>query len=329
MSDARAPAPAPVTVLTGFLGAGKTTLLNRLLRDPALAGAAVLVNEFGEIGIDHLLIEKLDEDTVLLPSGCLCCSLRGDLVRALENLEARAPSRVVVETTGLADPVPLVQTLMSHPLLVARWRLDGIVTVISAMHGVAQMEAHPTALRQAAIADRIVVSKSDLADPAPLLTRLAELNPAAQTRIARHGEIPAAALLDLGLFTARGKHADVVAWLAESALSRHIPQGRIQSFCLTWDEPLPWQGIGTCLEMMIGTQGERMLRVKGILNLIGQERPLAIHGVQHVFHEPVLLDAWPPGDDRRSRLVFITDGLDRSIVEQGFAAFIDAARTLA
>ena len=325
MSDA----PAPVTALTGFLGAGKTTLLNRLLRDPALADAAVLVNEFGEIGIDHLLIEKLDDDTVLLPSGCLCCSLRGDLVRALENLEARAPSRVVVETTGIADPVPLVQTLMSHPLLVARWRLDGIVTVISAVHGIAQMEEHPTALRQAAIAERIVVSKPDLADPAPLLARLAQINPAAQPIVARHGEVPAAALLDLGLFTARGKHADVAAWLAESALSRHIPQGRIQSFCLAWDEPLPWQGIGTCLEMMIGTQGERMLRVKGILNLIGQDRPVAIHGVQHVFHEPVLLDAWPPGDDRRSRLVFITDGLDRCIVEQGFAAFIDAARALA
>jgi G3E family GTPase len=324
--------PAPVTVLTGFLGAGKTTLLNRLLRDPALADAAVLVNEFGEIGIDHLLIEKLDEDTILLPSGCLCCSLRGDLVRALENLEARAPARVVVETTGLADPVPLLQTLMSHPLLVARWRLDGIVTVVSAVHGVAQMEQHPAALRQAAIADRIVVSKPDLADPAPLLARLVAINPAASPIVAARGEVPAASLLDVGLFDPKTKHADVAGWLRESALSRHIPAhdlrlGRIQSFCLTWDEPLPWQGVGTCLEMMIGTQGERMLRVKGILNLIGQERPVAIHGIQHVFHEPVLLDAWPD-EDRRSRIVFITDGLDRSIVEQGFAAFIDAAKVL-
>ncbi len=334
MTSPAPPPPAPVTVLTGFLGAGKTTLLNRLLRDPAMANAAVLVNEFGEIGIDHLLIEKLDDDTVLLPSGCLCCSLRGDLVRALENLEQRAPDRVVVETTGLADPVPLVQTLMSHPLLIARWRLDGIVTVISAIHGAAQMDGHTTALRQAAIADRIVVSKPDLADPAPLLARLAQLNPGAQAIVAAHGDVEAAILLDLGLFDATGKHADVAAWLRESALSRRVPAhdrqgGRIQSFCLTWDEPLPWQGVGTCLEMMIGTQGERMLRVKGILNLIGQDRPVAIHGVQHVFHEPVLLDAWPAGDDRRSRLVFITDGLDRSIVEQGFAAFIDAARVLA
>ncbi len=322
------PAPAPVTVLTGFLGAGKTTLLNRLLRDPALEGAAVLVNEFGAIGIDHLLIEKLDEDTVLLPSGCLCCSLRGDVVRALENLEARAPSRVVVETTGLADPVGLVQTLMSHPLLVPRWRLDGIVTVISAVHGLGQMDQHPTALRQAAIADRIVVSKPDLADPAPLLARLARINPAASPRVAAHGDVPARELLDLGLFDASGKTADVALWLRESALSRHIPDGRIQSFCLTWDQPLPWQGVGTCLEMMIGTQGERILRVKGLLNLIGQERPVAIHGVQHVFHEPVLLDRWPADDDRRSRIVFITDGLDRTIVEEGFAAFIDAAKVL-
>jgi G3E family GTPase len=320
-------APAPVTVLTGFLGAGKTTLLNRLLRDPALADAAVLVNEFGEIGIDHLVIEKLDNDTVLLPSGCLCCSLRGDLVRALENLDSRAPARVVVETTGLADPVPLVQTLMSHPLLVARWRLDGIVTVISAVHGIGQMEKHPAALRQVAIADRIVVSKADLADPAPLLARLAGINPAATPIIAARGEVSAAALLDVGLFDPRTKHADVAGWLRESALSRHIPDGRVQSFCLTWDEPLPWQGVGTCLEMMIGTQGERMLRVKGILNLIGQDRPVVINGIQHVFHEPLLLDAWPD-EDRRSRIVFITDGLDRSVVEQGFAAFIDAAKVL-
>lgn len=321
--------PAPVTVLTGFLGAGKTTLLNRLLHDPALGDAAVLVNEFGEIGIDHLLVGRLDEDTVLLPSGCLCCSLRGDLVLALEKLEARAPSRVVVETTGLADPVPLVQTLMSHPLLIARWRLDGIVTVISAVHGLGQLEQHPAALRQAALADRIVVSKGDLADPAPLLARLVELNPAAQPIVANFGAVPAGELLDLGLFDAKGKHRDVAAWLRESALSRHLPEGRIQSFCLTWDHPLPWQGVGACLEMMIGTQGERILRVKGVLNLAGQERPVAIHGVQHVFHEPVLLDAWPDGDDRRSRIVFITDGLDRSVVEQGFAAFIDAAKTLA
>ncbi|MCW3474141.1 CobW family GTP-binding protein [Limobrevibacterium gyesilva] len=329
----------PITVLTGFLGAGKTTLLNRLLRRPELAGTAVLVNEFGEIGLDHILVEKLDDDTALLPSGCLCCAVRGDLARALRDLLARVQAgevtRVVVETTGLADPAPIVQTLMSDVSVALRYRLDGIVTVVDAVHAMGQLDAHAEAVRQVAMADRLVLAKTDLAgDLGPLRARLKQLNPGAPLHVAVMGALDPAAILDAGLFDAAGKIADVQTWLDAEAY-RDAPRGRpdpnrhdahIQAFCLTFDEPLHWQGIGTCLEMLIGTRGESLLRVKGILNLIGQERPVAIHGVQHLFHEPVLLPAWPEGDPRTSRIVFITRDLDRETIESGLRAFEAAAR---
>ncbi len=333
----------PVSVLTGFLGAGKTTLLNRLLRRPELAGTAVLINEFGEIGLDHLLVETLDADTVLLNAGCLCCSVRGDLARALRGLEQRVAAgevrRVMIETTGLADPAPILHTLMGEAALAVRYRLDGVVTVVDAVNAAAQMDAQPEAVRQVAVADRLVLAKTDLARPdalAALIARLRRLNPAAPLLTALHGEVDPAALLECGLFDATGKIADVRAWLDAEAfaapahghphhhdVNRH--DARIQAFCLTWDRPLHWQGVGMCLEMLIATRGESLLRVKGLLNLVGQDRPLVIHGVQHLFHEPVLLPAWPPGDDRRSRLVFITRDLDRDTVAAGLRAFEQAA----
>ena len=334
----------PVSVLTGFLGAGKTTLLNRLLRRTELAGTAVLINEFGEIGLDHLLVERLDDDTVLLNAGCLCCTVRGDLSRALRGLEQRVAAgevrRVMIETTGLADPAPILHTLMGDAALAVRYRLDGVVTVVDAVNAAAQMDAQPEAVRQVAVADRLVLSKIDLARPDALVAlraRLRRLNPAAPLLSAVCGEVEPAALLECGLFDAAGKIADVRAWLDAEAfaaqgdghahhhhdLNRH--DARIQAFCLSWDRPLHWQGVGMCLEMLIATRGESLLRVKGLLNLVGQDRPVAIHGVQHLFHEPVLLPAWPPGDDRRSRLVFVTRDLDRDTVAEGLLAFEQAA----
>ena len=322
---------APVTLLTGFLGAGKTTLLNRLVRHPGMAGTAVLVNEFGEIGIDHLLVDTLDDSAVLLPSGCLCCAVRGDLARALRDLLPRVQAgevrRVVVETTGIADPVPLVHTLMGDVSVALRYRLDGVVTVVDAVLGLATLDAHDEAVRQVALADRIVLSKTDMAgDATALRARLAALNPAAPVIEAVLGEVAPEALLDCGLFGAEGKVAAVGEWLraeAYGAAGQH--SGGIESFCLTFDRPLHWQGIGTCLEMLIGTRGEALLRVKGILNLVGQERPVVINGVQHLFHSPMLLPAWPEGDPRTSRIVFITRGLDRATIEQGLMAFEAAA----
>ena len=329
----------PVTVLTGFLGAGKTTLLNHLLRQPALAGTAVLVNEFGEIGLDHLLVEKLDENTVLLNAGCLCCTVRGDLALVLRELLPRARrdeiSRVVIETTGLADPAPILATLMSDPVAASAYRLDGIVTVADAVNGDAHLDAQPEAVRQVAVADRIVLSKTDLGEATGLRERLHRLNPGAPIIVAAHGAVDAAAVLHAGLFDLDSKIPDVRRWLDAEAYAeaehhhhhhdanRH--DARIAAFCLTFEQPMQWQGVATWLDMLIATRGESLLRIKGILNVVGQERPVAIHGVQHLFHPPALLSAWPEGDPRTSRLVFITRDLPRDVIEEGLRAFNDAA----
>ncbi|MBY0333811.1 MAG: GTP-binding protein [Acetobacteraceae bacterium] len=341
------PDPIPVTLLTGFLGAGKTTLLNRLLKHPDLADTAVLVNEFGEIGLDHLLVETLDEDTVLLNAGCLCCTVRGDLVRALRDLAVRveggkAIRRVVVETTGLADPAPIIQTLMADPMVLYRYRLDGVVTLVDAATGMATLDTQMEAVKQAAVADRIVLTKSDLSTPdgvSALWSRLRALNPGAPLLNALHGDVEPEALLNCGLFDATRKHPEVTRWLDAEAYAaaahghhhHHDPNrhdARIQSFCLTFDAPLPWDGLSAWLEVLAMTRGGSVLRIKGILNLVGEDRPMAIHGVQHLFHPPVRLAAWPDGDDRRSRLVFILRDLDRAVVENGLRALVESAARL-
>jgi G3E family GTPase len=328
----------PVTVLTGFLGAGKTTLLNRLLKRPEMAGTAVLINEFGEIGLDHLLVERLDEDAVLLNAGCLCCTVRGDLVRALRDLAARERpvSRVVIETTGLADPAPILQTLMGDPMILSRYALDGVVTLVDAVTGMATLDTQDEALRQAAVADRIVLTKTDIAEPAgveALRARLATLNPGAPILAAVMGETEPAALLEAGPFDPGQKTPDVARWLGHEAQHHHHHHhdvnrhGRgIHAFCLRYEEPLPWDGLATWLEVLSMTKGQHILRMKALLNLQGQDRPVVLHGVQHLFHPPIHLPAWPEGDDRSSRLVFILRDLDRAVVEKGLDAFLDSAR---
>ncbi len=320
----------PVTVLTGFLGAGKTTVLNHLLRQRELARTAVLVNEFGEIGIDHLLVERIDETTVLLNAGCLCCTVRGDLTRVLREMLPRARrdeiSRIVIETTGLAEPVPILATLMTDPVAASSYRLDGVVTVIDAVAGEANLAERPEALRQIAVADRIVVTKTDLADPASLLQRIETINPGAPVIQACQGAIDPASILNAGLFDPARKIPDVAGWLrAEAHAHHHDHDERVTSFCLTFDRPLHWQGVGLWLEMLIRTRGKDLLRIKGILNLAGQDRPVAIHAVQHVLHPPALLPAWPEGDPRTSRIVFITQDLPRAVIEDGLRAFEAAA----
>ena len=338
----------PVTVLTGFLGAGKTTLLNHLLRQPELRRTAVLVNEFGEIGLDHLLVERLDDNTVLLNAGCLCCTVRGDLARVLRDMLPRARrdeiSRVVIETTGLADPAPILATFMSDPVAGSAYRLDGVVTVIDAVNGQSHLDSQPEAVRQVAVADRLVLSKTDLADPAPLRARLARLNPGAPVIEVRNGVIDPSVILHSGLFDPARKIPDVKSWLDADAYQAaeqghlHIHHGhdqhthdpnrhdaRIQAYCITLDKPVRWQGFGSWLEMLITTQGEKLLRLKGIVNLEGQDRPVAIHGVQHLLHPPTLLNAWPEGDPRTTRLVFITRDLPRAALEEGLRAFEAAA----
>ncbi len=341
MSDLarRPPPPFPLTVITGFLGSGKTTLLNRLLKDPALADTLVIINEFGEIGLDHLLIEKLDSDMILLSSGCLCCTIRGDLISTLEDVLRRrdndriAPfKRVVIETTGLADPAPILQTIMYHPYLMLRFRLEGVITLVDAVMGEATLDAHEEALKQAAVADRIVLTKTDLIPEADhgslagLKARLAALNPGAILLDAAKGEATAAHLLNAGLYDIEGKQPNVRQWLNAEAfedghghhdhhhdVNRH--DARIKAFCLRFAAPVDIMALDLFLEIMRNAHGAQLLRLKGIVALADDpSRPLVVHGVQHIFHSPQRLQAWPDAD-HSTRMVFILKDMEPAFVE--------------
>ena len=332
------PARIATSVLTGFLGSGKTTLLNRLLRDPRCKDAAVLVNEFGEIGIDHLLVRNVDENILRTSTGCLCCAMRGDMIGTLRDLYARREKRMVprfkrmlIETTGLADPAPILHTLMKDPLIATRFRLDGVITTVDAVNGAAQLEQQPESVKQAAMADRLLITKTDLAtgDAADALrTRLRRLNPGAKLFTAVQGDIDPSVLLDCGLYNPRTKSADVAAWLGAEAHSEVHPHdardrhavAEIQTFCMTFAAPLDWPQFVDAFQALVESHGERLLRFKGLLDIAGQPTPVVVHGVQHLFHPPVALPAWPDAD-HRSRLVVITRGLSM----QGI---LDALQTL-
>lgn len=319
----------PVSVITGFLGSGKTTLLGRLLRDPAMCRTAVIINEFGEIGLDHELIETSDESFVQLTNGCLCCNLRSDLVLTLGELAARRAAgtvppfeRVVVETTGLADPAPILHALMTDRDLCDVYALDGVVTTVDAVTGLATLQAHEVSLRQAAVADRIVLTKTDLAEAQAAATRakLAKLNPGAPVLAVVQGAIAPAALFDSGIYDVHGKHPDVRAWLAHEAVAAaggHAHQHHdedIASFCIVREEPLRAVTLALMLSALAENCGTDLLRMKGIVQVAERpEQPAVVQGVQHVYHAPVWLDAWP-SDDRRSRMVFIGRNLRESWV---------------
>jgi G3E family GTPase len=380
--------PIPLTIVTGFLGAGKTTLVNRLLKDPALADTVVIVNEFGEIGLDHLLMESVADGLVLMQSGCLCCTIRGDLVNTLEGLLRKRDNgriqpfrRVLIETTGLADPAPVLQTVMAHPYLSLRYALMGVVTLVDAVNGEATLDGQAEAVKQAAVADRLVVSKLDLVTPSParggqgrgvfsssedlpppglplagggegsaLLVRLRALNPAAPILDAR--SVGAGELLDCGPYDPTGKAPDVARWLNDEAVlaslgrrahrhadgTLHVEGGpaaaalvdvnrhdaSIRAHAFASDKAIPAQSFALFQELLRTAHGPKLLRMKGIVKIAeNPDRPAVIHGVQHVFHAPMLLDRWPDADER-TRIVFVTKDLEPTFVEGLWEAFLGA-----
>jgi G3E family GTPase len=338
-------AAIPVSVVTGFLGAGKTSLLNRLLRESELAGALVIVNEWGEIGLDHLLIERVDGDVILLSSGCLCCSLRGDLVDALRDLAVRrdegriAPfNRVVIETSGLADPAPVLHAIMADQELASRYRLAGLVTLVDAVNGVEALQNIGESVRQVALADRLAITKSDLLDAMDraarlkaLTMRLRALNPVAPIVDIAAGEFHAADLIALDPFAGA---SDLVgdrpaALRSAGALCADVPWAArhgasIGAYSLRLAAPVSASAFSLFLDLTRAALGPRLLRVKGLVALAEHpDEPLVIHGVQHIFHPPRRLKAWPD-EDRSTRIVIVVDGVDRTSIDRLWAALSGA-----
>lgn len=330
----------PVTLVTGFLGAGKTTLISKLLRHPDMDRVAVVINEIGEVGIDNDLVRMVSENVALLSNGCLCCSVRTDLQDTLRELfgERRAGripdfDRVIVETTGLADPAPVVQTLASDTMVGAHYRLDGVVTLVDAVNAESQLESAPEAERQVVLADRIFVTKTDLAGDAAfqaLHDRLRAINPQAEIRRCLHGELHPRDLVDIGLGSARADERTLrflqaldeaaqrpadAAYLGARLPRRHDPD--VRTLSLRFERPFTWTTFSAALELVLALRGKDLLRVKGIVNVEGQ--PVVVQGVGHVFHPPVTLERWPTAD-QTSRIVFIARNLDEAAIRNLFSA---------
>ena len=348
----------PVNLITGFLGSGKSTLVTEILQNPEFYHTAVIVNEFGEIGLDGVLIEHTKDQIIEMTSGCLCCTIRGDIRQTLVDLYGKYANgqipkfnRVIVESTGLADPAPVVQTLMSDTLLRNRYMLGGVIATIDALHGTATIKRHKECKKQVAVADRLVITKSDLiVDGAnkkilnKLQSKLSSLNPTAVVLDRHQKDFEFKRLFDTSLYDPQTKSTDVRKWLNAEGntknnhshddprdhnghhhhdITRHGSD--IQSFTLTFDKPITIETLASSLEALCLTQGANILRLKGIVHTVDRpEHPLVVHGVQHVFHEPVWLDDWP-NKNRQTQLVFITFGITRKSLELFFKSWISTS----
>ena len=336
--------PLPITLLTGFLGSGKTTVLNHLVR--TLPRTAILMNEFGAVALDHQLLQKMDGPLALLSGGCVCCTISGSLSPTLKNLwmarqkgDIPAFERVIIETTGIADPAPVLDNLLHDNWVRARFRLDGVVTTVDALFGMGQLDEHFEAVKQVAVADRLLLTKTDLAPAATvdaLRERLAALNPAADIVSVTHGELDPALIQNLGLWNAETRSLEVARWLKPQRYQpaaadklggkpgRALHDARIEAFTVVLDAPLDRYGLQSALDMLTSFRAENLLRFKAIVNLQDEPQPVVLHGVQHVLYPEVRLDAWPD-DDHRSRFVFIVRDLDPAFVAKLLADFSGAA----
>jgi G3E family GTPase len=330
----------PVTLITGFLGSGKTTLISKLLLHPDMQRVAVVINEIGEIGIDHDVVTMSSENITLLANGCICCSVRTDLQETLRDLFAQRRvgevfdfDRVIVETTGLADPAPVVQTLASDTLLEAHYRLDGLITLVDGVNGAGQIQQQTEAVKQIAIADKVLVTKTDLASDADVNTLrelIHDLNPQAPIELIRHGEVEPSSLIDLGLSTSRASDntlrflgEDINATERASTAGKYLGQrsishdAAVRTLSLRFSQPFQWLTFTAALELLTTLRGPDLLRMKGIVNVEGE--PVVVQGVQHIFHTPVKMSAWPSAD-RDSRLVFIVRNIDADVIRNLFHA---------
>jgi G3E family GTPase len=338
-------APLPITLLTGFLGSGKTTVLNHLVR--TLPRTAILMNEFGEVALDHQLLQKMEGPMALLSGGCVCCTISGSLSPTLKNLwmarqkgDIPAFERVIIETTGVADPAPVLDNLLHDKWVRARFRLDGVVTTVDAVFGMGQLDAHFEAVKQVAVADKLLLTKTDLvpADAVVALReRLATLNPAADILSVTNGKVDPAAIQNLGLWNAETQSLEVTRWLKQTRYQpasagklggkpqTELHDTRIQAFSVVLDAPLDRYGLHAALNMLTSFRAENLLRFKAIVNLQGEPQPVVLHGVQHVLYPEVRLDVWPD-DDQRSRFVFIVRDLEPAFIAKLLADFSGAAR---
>ena len=344
----------PIAVLTGFLGSGKTTVLRHLATRGRLERTLVLINEFGEVGLDHELLTRIDDDTlVAMNSGCICCSIRSDLAQTLATAPGRFArggrrwfDRVIIETTGVADPAPILQTLLGEPSVAGRYDLARVLTTVDATNGAETIDAHEEALKQICVSDQVLLTKTDLVDDtsvAVLRRRLAELAPAARVSTIQGGAANPDWFFSGASWRASGRSAAVEDWLATEQLQANIEahdhdhdhhdhdrnrHGRITASCLVFEEPVDARALDACLDNLLIFRGSDLLRVKGIVNVRGMDRPLVVHGVQHVFHPPEALEQWPSGD-RRTRIVLITRDLDPELLRACFARFgLEAAPIL-
>lgn len=375
--------PVPIFLLTGFLGSGKTTVLNTLVKQPEMARTMVIINEFGDVGLDHLLVaHSYDETVVEMSSGCLCCTIRSDLVKTLRDVTWRFSrtgqrwfDRLIIETTGLADPAPILQTLQTDNFISTRYRLHGVVTTVDLAAGNSTLTAHGEAVKQAAVADLLLLTKGDIAPAAEIQNvraRLRNINPAAEQLLVDQGRIDATALSQLGLFDTTGKPSRVRPWLKVEAYEQRDPLQRIpehtvpaaaqpgkhddgeahrhnhdpnrhgdarahdhshypnrhgddiRAFCFQFEQPVDERALNDWTAFILPMLGQNMLRIKGILNLSGNALPTVIHAVQHILHPPLQLESWPD-EDRRSKLVFITRGIERSTIEHTLRFFLRSA----